>query len=201
MAVNLILVRPKLVDSQAVALASSPEGRFGYSHWTQHVRVWFRVGPRTDDTLDRVEVDRAGEEAVVTEFLPGNDGNHSLDIDLIAAECIVNIGTERNTASDDVLGGLVVREPIDLFEDRFQRVRERRVPNVVEKGSGTHEAAVPLRTRSGRERALPTRLFLARSTIIFSVPADTREWAVRTSTPPGRSEGGGTSSSFISPLL
>ena len=49
------------------------------------------------------------------------------------------------------------------------------------------------RTRSGRARALPNRLFWPISIISFSVPGLMREATFRTSTPPALHRGSGTS--------
>ena len=56
-------------------------------------------------------------------------------------------------------------------------------------------------TRSGRERALPTRFFSANSTTMRSVPADTRLAAVLTNANPARGVGTGTSSTIAFPFF
>src|SRR5690606_42149696 len=54
-------------------------------------------------------------------------------------------------------------------------------------------------TRSGRERALPTKLFSANSTTILSVPAETRLAETLTSACPSLGVGVGTSSIVVLP--
>ncbi|MBK6696351.1 MAG: hypothetical protein IPG50_29775 [Myxococcales bacterium] len=56
-------------------------------------------------------------------------------------------------------------------------------------------------TKSGRCRAFSTRLFLARSTIMRSVPAEMSEAAVRTRTPLAGALGVATSTRFSAPVL
>src|SRR5512141_708220 len=60
--------------------------------------------------------------------------------------------------------------------------------------------SITWRTRSGRERALPARLFSANSTSIRSVPAETREADTLTRAMPGPGTGMGTSAMVVLPL-
>ena len=61
--------------------------------------------------------------------------------------------------------------------------------------------SMTLRTWSGRARAMPTSDILASVTFIISVPVEMSEKSDRTSTPPGRQAGAGTSSTASSPDL
>jgi hypothetical protein len=58
-----------------------------------------------------------------------------------------------------------------------------------------------LRTWSGRERALPRSDMFASVTFMTSVPVEMSEYRERTSTPPGRQAGAGTSRTESSPVL
>ena len=118
--VDIILAPPELVYSVLIFPVFPIHSPSGYGFGARNDRLPSNVHVRPQDSLNRVEVDRAVEESVEIRIFAGDNRNNLFDIHSVAMERPEDLLAERNPAANDVRCRLMMLDVESFLEDGLQ---------------------------------------------------------------------------------
>ena len=129
--VHLVLQQPKGIEygcRQLVMLGDHPHYRLSRHDY----RPLQEEGAASGDALNRVEINRIREKKCISAMV--GTVNHGIDlagINAVTRQRFRDLSSQRRFSANDRKPGLMVRDPETAPEDRFQRVGERSMTDIM----------------------------------------------------------------------